>query len=183
MSRHMNLIIGAAALTAIGFGAAAHAQAQPEQRRVEREVRIERDHAQHLKNILQLRPSQEAALAAYLAAMQPTARGVRMDASGADARPKTTPERLARMEQRLAEREAAQRGRIEATRRFYAQLDAGQKKAFDELPLMMGPMMGDMPMRAMQIMHRLPRGEFPGGFRHEMPMPPAPPAPPAPPRQ
>jgi len=79
-------------------------------------------------------------------------------------------QKLARMEARMTEHEAAMKTRIAATKRFYDQLDPAQKRAFDELPLMMGgppmPMMGGM-----KIMH------------HPMPpMPPMPPAPPAPPR-
>jgi hypothetical protein len=135
------------------------------------------DRAEHLRNILQLRPNQEPALTAYLDAMKPKMEVRRLDAE-ADGRT-TTPERLAAMEARIAEREAASRARIEATRRFYAQLDERQKKAFDELPLMMGPgPFGPMPMRAVRFLHDGPDG----AFRHDlMPPPPAPPAPPAPP--
>jgi hypothetical protein len=202
MSRRTNLLIAAAAIAAVGATAAtAYAQAQPdrrgEPRRVEREVRIERDgdrvvrierdgdrivinrdrkdQAEHLKNILQLRPNQEAALTAYLEAMKPKARTQRLDASE---RPDSTPEKLARMEQRMNERQAAERARIDAVRRFYAQLDERQKKAFDELPLMMGPGVMRGPMRAMRI--NMPR-EFREHFDHHMPLPPAPPAPPSPP--
>jgi hypothetical protein len=121
------------------------------------------DHAQHLRNILQLRPNQEAALGAYLAAMKPKDVTVHMEQMTDG--PKTTPERLARMEQRLTERNAEQHARIEAIRRFYGQLDAAQKKAFDELgPMGMG---GDV---------RIIRT----GFRHP-PIPPIPPIPPVPP--
>ena len=56
------------------------------------------------------------------------------------------------MEARMTEHEAAMKTRIAATKRFYDQLDPAQKRAFDELPLMMGgppmPMMGGM-----KIMH------------------------------
>lgn len=130
-------------------------------------------HADHLRNILQLRPNQEAALSAYLEATGPKhGRMVEVDNTPA---PKTTPERLARMEKRLAEREAAGRARIEATRRFYGQLDERQKKAFDELPMVMGPMMMDGgPGRMVQIMHRGPGFER---FEHP-PLPPLPPGPP-----
>lgn len=198
MSRRTNLIVGVAAVAMIAGGAAtAFAQAQPEPRRVEREVRIERDgdrvvrierggdrmmlhrghgkkdQAEYLKNILQLRPNQEAALTAYLEAMKPKMRTERLDARAE--RPDTTPERLARMEQRMNARQAAERARIDAVRRFYAQLDERQKKAFDELPLMMGPRMGG-PMRAMRIMH-----DGKGVHRFHAPLPPTPPATPAPP--
>ncbi|WP_374472091.1 Spy/CpxP family protein refolding chaperone [Phenylobacterium sp.] len=131
----------------------------------------DRDRSEHLRNILQLRPNQEAALNAYLEAMTPkTDHLVRFDREDGEAR-RTTPERLAEMEQRLAEREAQGRARIEATRRFYAQLDERQKKAFDELPLMMGP--GHFGPGAMHIVHR--------GAPLHAPLPPPPPAPPRPP--
>lgn len=208
MSRPKTLLIAGAAMAAIGLGAlttAAYAQAQPrpEPRRVERDVRIERDgdvvrverggdrmmvmrhgrkdQAEHLKNILQLRPNQEAALATYLEAMKPKMRTERLDAR--EERPDSTPEKLARMEQRLAERQAAERARIDAVKRFYAQLDERQKKAFDELPLMMGPgFVG--PGRAMRI-HMPDFDGFPFNGEHfehfEHIAPPPPPAPPSPP--
>lgn len=206
MSRRTNLLVAAAAVAAVGATAAtAYAQSQPERRgeprHVEREVRIERDgdvvriqrggpdrvfvhrerkdQAEHLRNILQLRPNQEAALTAYLEAMKPKARTARVERSAED-RPNTTTEKLARMEQRMAERQATERARIDAVRRFYAQLDDRQKKAFDELPLMMGPRGFDGPMRAMRIhMPHLDREHF--RFERHMPVPPVPPVPPAPP--
>lgn len=142
------------------------------------------DRAEHLRNLLQLRPNQEAALTAYLEAMAPKHDHlVSFEEGGAR---KSTPERLAEMEKQIAERVAASRARIEATRRFYAQLDDRQKKAFDELPLMMGPgHFGPLPMRPMKIMHELgPMLEglpFPPEIMPPPPVPPVPPAPPAPP--
>lgn len=126
------------------------------------------DHEERLRNLLQLRPGQEPALKAFIEASRPKHdHVVRVDAASER---KTTPERLAEMEQRLSEQQAQGRARIEATRAFYAQLDAGQKKAFDELPLMMGPHgVGPMPVGPMVVRHDLP------------PMPPTPPAPPMPP--
>ncbi|MET0272170.1 MAG: Spy/CpxP family protein refolding chaperone [Phenylobacterium sp.] len=189
MSRRNNLLLAGAALAFAAAGAAAIAQpAPPPGGQVERQERTvivrhgghgpvahrghgERDQAEHLKNLLQLRPNQEAALTSYLASQK-------MDHDGmlklADEGPaKTTPERLARMDRHLAQMKA----RLDATRRFYDQLDAGQKRAFDELPLMMGGHMG--PMRAMKIRHM---GAMPGmPPMHGMPMPPARPVPPVPP--
>ena len=67
---------------------------------------------------------------------------------GGQAAPATTPERLARMEQMMARHESAMRAMMDATRRFYAQLDPGQKRAFDALPSMLGGrMMMAGPMR------------------------------------
>ena len=87
---------------------------------------------------------------------------------------KTTPQRLAEMEAQLAQHTAAMHTRIEATKRFYDQLEPSQKKVFDELPmLMIGPM---GPMKVMVNMDG--RHEFSA----DRLMPPIPPAPPASPR-
>jgi hypothetical protein len=194
MSRRTHaLLAGAAIALSAGAGLAAYAQptpkAEPRIERHERTVVIRRgdgehgrgefgrDRAEHLRNILQLRPNQEAALTAYLAAGPPDhARMTRMDGEGPA---KTTPERLARMEQHLAQHQAEMRAELNATRRFYDQLDPAQKRAFDELPLMMGAP-GHMRMHPMRVMHRLePLPPMP--HMHGAPMPPAPPEPPEPP--
>ena len=138
-----------------------------------------RDMGEHLRTMLQLKPAQEPALQAYLAAIKP-GQGPdhehMMHMSDHDGA-KTTPERLADMEKRMAESQAEAKARIEATRRFYAQLDTSQKKVFDEMPMLMvgpigpiGPMMLPGPMKI-----RFERAPMP-------PMPPEPPRPPAPPR-
>lgn len=149
---------------------------------VRREVRIYRgdgdgdvfvfrggDREEHLRTMLQLRPNQEPALKAYLEAVKGAGRGdvVRFDRRS-DAR--TTTERLAEMEAKLAEQQAAMRRRIDATRAFYAQLDDKQKKVFDSLPMLMfaGPGFGPM---LLPVMHMPPPPE-----------PPLPPVPPVPPR-
>jgi hypothetical protein len=49
--------------------------------------------------------------------------------------PATTPERLALMQQMMAQRQGAMTAAIDATRQFYDQLDPGQKKAFDAMPM------------------------------------------------
>jgi hypothetical protein len=119
-----------------------------------------RDMAEHLRNALQLKPSQEPALTAYLEAARPQREMVvRMEDRAA---PKTTPQRLAEMETSLAEHDARMKAHIEATRRFYDQLDASQKKAFDELNLA-DDHMGMM--RQIRFVH--PMGPMP-------PMPPMP---------
>lgn len=132
------------------------------------------DQAEHLRTMLQLKPSQEAALTAYIAAIRPEhghEHIVEMsDHDGA----KTTPQRLAEMEKHMAEQAAQGHARIEATRKFYDQLEPSQKKVFDELPmLMIGPMGPMMPMGPMKVMVNM---------EHMPPMPPLPPAPPPPPR-
>jgi hypothetical protein len=93
--------------------------------------------AEHLRSVLQLQPSQDGALNAFLDAMKPPARG----GPRADRDPTqhlTTPERLDRMAQRMDAQRARMQVRIAATRKFYAQLTPPQQKAFDDLPLMMG---------------------------------------------
>jgi hypothetical protein len=178
MRRYQEVLAGAVLALATATGAAAYAQAaaQPRAGGGERMERHERtmivrhgderpDRAEHLRAILQLKPAQEAALTAYLEAMHPKGDHDGMMRMRGEARPKTTPEKLARMEAHMTEHEAAMKTRIAATRRFYEQLDPAQKRAFDELPLMMGgppmPMMGGM-----KVMHH--------------PHPPTPPMPPRP---
>ncbi len=140
------------------------------------------DHAGHLRTMLQLKPGQEAALTAYLDAVKPDHHDhehMVMMADHGDGRDgaKTTPERLAEMEKRMAESQAQARVRIDATRKFYGQLEPSQKKAFDEMPMLMigpigpiGPMMMPGPMKV-----RFEHPPMP-------PMPPVPPEPPVPPR-
>lgn len=108
-------------------------------------------HAQHLRDLLQLRPDQEGALKAFIAAMTPPA----PPADGAAARkpmdmPQTTPERLAMMERMMAEHQSMFRKHNDAIRAFYGQLSPSQQKAFDALH--MG--MGGMHQRGMRMMHR-----------------------------
>lgn len=96
-------------------------------------------HAQHLRDALQLRPDQEPALRALVAASQPPAderehgrKDGGWEADGAI----STPQRLDRMEARMAEHAARFRTRAEAIKRFYAQLSPAQQKAFDAMPMM-----------------------------------------------
>lgn len=77
----------------------------------------------------------------------------------------------------MVEQQAAMKKRIDATRAFYSQLDARQRKAFDAMPMMMmaGPNFGPMMMPAvMPLAHRMP-------LPPPRPAPPVPPAPPSPP--
>jgi hypothetical protein len=125
-----------------------------------------RDPAEHLRNALQLRPNQEAALTAYIAALHPQHGAMMLHTDDHDG-PKATPERLADEEKMLAEHDARVRAHIAATRAFYNQLDASQKKAFDEME---GA--GHMGMmQQIRFVHPMP-GMPP------MPIPPVPPIPP-----
>jgi hypothetical protein len=150
----------------------------------ERRVIIRRggeDPAEHLRTMLQLKPSQEAALSAYVTAVRPEHRHERMMALSDHGDARTTPQRLAEMEARLAEQAARGHARIAATRKFYDQLEPSQKKVFDELPMLMlgptGPMMPMGPMKVMVNMERMPHVAFPPD-RVQPPIPPRPPAPP-----
>jgi len=90
--------------------------------------------AERLRAVLQLTPQQEPALQAFLAASKPKDRGDwKRDRRAPDAAPLTTPERLDRQAARLAQREQAFSQRATATKTFYAQLTASQRKAFDAL--------------------------------------------------
>lgn len=93
-------------------------------------------HIQHMRDVLQLRADQEGALKAFVAAMKPPERPAPAADGAAPARPerpKTTPERLARSEKMMAERQAGMRKRNDAIRAFYGQLTPSQQKAFDAL--------------------------------------------------
>ena len=100
--------------------------------------------AEHLRAVLQLQPSQDAALNTFLDSMKPPG-GMRDRQSadrGADRgqiEHMTTPERLDRMAQRMDAQHTRMTARIAATRQFYAQLSPSQQKAFDDLaPMLMG---------------------------------------------
>jgi hypothetical protein len=107
-------------------------------------ARMAERHAQHLRDALQLRPDQEPALQALMAALRPPAgdRGWRgrgkAGAGRAEARSLTTPQRLDRLQAKLAQRQAQFGRRADAIKRFYAQLSPAQQKALDAMPMMLG---------------------------------------------
>ena len=150
------------------------------QMREERHVVIRhegKDQAEHLRTMLQLKPGQEAALTAYLAAVSPERHRESIVEMSDHRDAKTTTQRLAEMDAHLNEQTIQAHARIEATRRFYDQLEPSQKKVFDELPmLMIGPMGPMMPMGSMKVMVNM------DGMPPMPPMPPIPPRPPVPPR-
>lgn len=94
-------------------------------------------HQAELKAKLKLTPAQEGAWTAFTASMQPPAGGARPDraAMKAEFDKLTTPERIDRMRtlraQRMAEMNAAMDKRGDATKTFYAALNADQQKVFD----------------------------------------------------
>lgn len=96
-------------------------------------------HAQHLRDILQLTAAQERALKTFIDATKPTLRERPAPGAARPAPPErkslTTPERLDRQAEMMARRQAEFTRRSAATKAFYAQLTAPQKKAFDALGL------------------------------------------------
>jgi protein CpxP len=96
--------------------------------------------AEQLRAALQLQPSQDAALNAYLDAMKPPGG---MDHRGMHGQPGetahlTTPERLDKMLAHADIRRTRMVARVAAVKQFYAQLTPSQQKAFDAMrPMMM----------------------------------------------
>jgi len=102
---------------------------------------------EHLTTMLQLRANQQPALKAFLDATRKM-RDEHMMRMEHGAKARTTSERLAELETRLAQQKIAMKARIEATKTFYAELDEKQRKVFDALPMLMmgGPGFGPMAM-------------------------------------
>ncbi|MGE4240097.1 Spy/CpxP family protein refolding chaperone [Ramlibacter sp.] len=87
---------------------------------------------QHLK----ITPAQEGAWTNWTQAMRPAANMQRPNRGEMSRLP--TPERIDRMRAQRAQRMAEMDRRGEATKAFYGQLSAEQKKMFDEAPMRMG---------------------------------------------
>ncbi len=90
-------------------------------------------HTQHLaelKSKLNLQAAQEPAWNSFTQSMQHPARMVRPERAGFEKM--TTPERLDQMQAMKAERDTHMQQRAEATKSFYASLNADQKKVFDQ---------------------------------------------------
>jgi hypothetical protein len=136
-------LAGALAVSVAGASLAqpAPGPASPEGRGWQRPdpAQMAANRTERLRAILQLRPDQEPALHTFVTAMQPSAEQLqRREAARterAEARNLTTPQRLDRMQARLAERQAAFARRSDAIKRFYAQLTPAQQRAFDALPM------------------------------------------------
>jgi Spy/CpxP family protein refolding chaperone len=92
-----------------------------------------KQHVEDLKTVLRLRPDQEPALQALMAAHAPHMRTMGHD--DADGPPKllTTPQRLDEEAKRDAERAADHARAREALAKFYAALSPEQQKVFDAL--------------------------------------------------
>ena len=102
------------------------------------EAQMAKHHAE-LKAKLKIEPAQEGAWAAWTAAMKPPAdMRQRREAMHAEMQKLTTPERIEKMKALRAERDAQMDKRAQATKDFYAALNADQKKTFDA-GMMRGP--------------------------------------------
>ena len=103
-------------------------------------ARMEAQMAQRTANLkakLKIEPAQEAAWSAWSATMKPPA-GMReaMAKNHEAMNGLSTPERIDRMKALRARRDAEMDKRAEATKTFYAQLNADQKGVFDSMPMM-----------------------------------------------
>ena len=134
MPSRLSKVAAATVLTISTFAAAQPApapapgpdrQAWMQQKIAERRVEVSRD----LAILLEIKPGQQAALDAFLAAEAPEARDARPQANPAE----TEPERLDRMSEMAQRRAGRMQARIEATRKFYAALDPHQQQLFDAL--------------------------------------------------
>jgi hypothetical protein len=99
--------------------------------------RMTQRHAQYLarlKTTLAITPEQEGAWSQFEAAMQPPAPPAGEPGEWAKL---TTPERIDRMEQRMADRQQRFKQRGDAVKTFYAQLTPAQQKTFDQHAMMM----------------------------------------------
>ena len=111
----------------------------PSQMRARFEERREH-HQQVLHDALGLRPDQDGAWQAFLAAEhRPDGErgpGMRHREGGEGERAElSTPQRLDRMMERMSERQARFAQRADAIKRFYAALDPRQQKTFDALAM------------------------------------------------
>lgn len=127
-------------LTALGTTAFAHVGPDMQSRHGQQGPRTEKMHEfmaeRHQKQLgelkakLQLDPGQENAWKGFVEVMQPPARGkAQTDRSALEKL--TAPERIDQMMAWHAERETDMKKRGEATKVFYAGLNADQKKTFD----------------------------------------------------
>jgi hypothetical protein len=121
-----------------GPGGPAHGDRAAERQKMFETVRHQRE--QRLHDLLQIRPEQDGAFRAYLAALEsqhkPGERGHGHEGRPDERKHLTTPERLDRMAARMAERQQRFQQTAAATKTFYAALNADQRKAFDAMPRM-----------------------------------------------
>ena len=94
-----------------------------------------------LKEKLKITPAQEAAWTSFTTATQMQPKGPRPDR--AEFEKLTTPQRIDKMREMRAKRDAEMDRRADATKAFYGQLDAEQKKTFDAASLRMHHQRGE----------------------------------------
>lgn len=100
-----------------------------------------KQHIEDLKTVLRLRPDQEAALQALVAAHHPPEMGEMHDKMfGGPPKAMTTPERLDEMAKHEAAMAAEHQKAAQALKTFYAALSPEQQKVFDALQRLQGPM-------------------------------------------
>jgi hypothetical protein len=119
-------------------GAPPAPSAADQQRWAERMREHQEARAHALHDILNIRPDQDAAFQAFLAAMRPPEGGMRERRDMSEMQTLTTPQRLDRMAERMAQRQAEFQRRAAAIKAFYAVLSPAQQRAFDALHGMMG---------------------------------------------
>ncbi len=119
------------------MGGGKHGKMDP----AKREARAAK-HMAELKTKLKVTAEQEGAWTSFTTAMKPPARMDRQHPDRAEWAKLTTPERIDKMRalrtQHMAERTAAMDKREDATKAFYATLNADQKKIFDAEHARMG---------------------------------------------
>lgn len=105
--------------------------------------RSPQDIARQLRTRLQLRPDQEGALQAFVAAMAPPGdMQARMARQQEEASSMTTPERLDMMVSNMDAMRQVMLARVQATKAFYRQLTPDQQRAFDRMGAGSGGGMG-----------------------------------------
>jgi periplasmic protein CpxP/Spy len=151
-SIHTTLI---AATLLAGLSGMAMAQSNPEthagghraERMEQMHAKMGERHAKHLAELkakLKLEPGQEAAWNTFAQSMQPPAKAA-AHPDRAALEKLTTPERIDQMQAHRATRDANMKKHGDATKTFYATLNADQKKVFDaETSRGMKKMQGNM---------------------------------------
>jgi periplasmic protein CpxP/Spy len=124
-----------AGLSSLAFAQAGpNAEAPRHERMAKMHEHMAQRHAQHLaelKSQLKLQADQENAWATFAQSMQPPAQApARRDPAALEKM--STPERLDQMQAHKAQHDAQMQKHIEATKTFYANLNAEQKKVFDK---------------------------------------------------
>lgn len=128
-----SLLAGLTGLTMAQTAPANSTDAPRTERMEKMHAKMGERHAQHLaelKGKLKLEASQETAWNAFVQSMQaPTKPMAHLDRAAMEKL--TTPERIDQMQTHKAQRDAVMQKHADATKTFYATLNATQKKVFD----------------------------------------------------